>query len=131
MIRVRIGEQEVDLLLLDRSLQGLEIRAQRSIQLVLVLFDGQLQQSNQVASPGLQAAPGVDLFPEPFRFLGYPLGAGRVLPDGRVVQLGLDAGDAVLFAGEVKDAPGAEGFFWTDLGRDLTGHSSVSARDSS
>jgi len=39
-----VREQEVHLLLLDRPLQGLEIRAQRSIQLLLVLLDGQLQQ---------------------------------------------------------------------------------------
>ena len=52
--------------------------------MAVVLGDGQLGQADDVARSSFELSPDLDLFPQPFRLLGEPLGSLGVLPDVRV-----------------------------------------------
>ena len=78
---IRVGEEQVDLLLLDISIEGAQVLLERLLDVPVILGHRHLGQADDVFGADLEPSPDLDLVAQAFGFLGQPLGSRRILPD--------------------------------------------------
>ena len=101
LLRVGKGQERLVVERLELFLGFLEL-AHKGLALLRVELVPQLRQPLEV---GLEGAVGLDRAAEPRGLLADAPGALSVVPEVRVVQLGLEIGQAAFLAGDVKDTP--------------------------
>ena len=81
MLRIGVGEQEVDLLPADVLLETLEVLPQGAFDVPVALGDRHLGEADHVAGARLQLVPDRNFVANALGFLGEPLRARRILPE--------------------------------------------------
>jgi hypothetical protein len=81
MIRIPFGEEQVDLLLADVSIERVQVLLERRLEVAIVLRHRHLGQADDIFCASLELSPYLDLVAQASGFLGEPLGSLRILPD--------------------------------------------------